>query len=172
MNRAERHAGHSSYVEQMEVIQGKFGTAVIPEDSCLETIGLSTCIGVAVISNQRGFLLHINDPGDSETDALFQAFDRFIPSDLRSRIRPILFGAVIEDIFHDENDADIRRLTIEFRNQIKDRLCKAGFGTPRLLWAQAGQTHSMHLDLAKGTAELEIDDRIAEEKLDSHFITF
>lgn len=148
----------------MRIYQGEFATVALPDDTHLETAGLGPCIGVAIISNGRGFLLHADDPFDRATNDMFAALEKFIPAAKRAQIRPLLAGGVIEPLFGNSEDDDIRNMTLDHREEIKRRLREAGFGKPRYMWAEPLHTQAINLDLSGGFAELEADHRRSDAK--------
>jgi hypothetical protein len=137
-------------------------TAKYPDK--LRTEALGTCVGVAVISGNRGFLLHSSNPDrredvtdpEQETDIFFKYLDMYVAQPDRPSIRPVVAGAVIEKTFDDPDaDDDLRQGVEESRRRILRFLKQAGFGRTRERWAKAGETHSLELDLKKRTIRLD-----------------
>jgi hypothetical protein len=136
----------------MRVPQGEYRTAVYPDETELETLGLGPCIGLAIISEHRGFLLHSPDVIVEAEDTMipfFRDVERFIPRALRSTIKPLFAGGLLD------SDEQLREATYACRYTLRERLRGLGFGAPRMFWAQPDESHSIRLDLLKQEAELE-----------------
>jgi hypothetical protein len=151
----------------IEVKMDKANTAVYPD--ILFSEGFGPCVGVAVINGNRGFLLHSANPyvpdGSkdkmSEVDSFLKDLDKYLPCRAeRKKLKPLLFGAVIEKLFDDPKaDAPVHEGILQSRQNIREILRTAGFETFREHWAKPNEMHSAYLYLDKKIAVLHIEKR-------------
>lgn len=130
----------------MKVEMHEWQTVVSPEP--LETTGLYCCIGVAVIYQGRGFMLHSPDiivEQEEVIDPFFEAIERYIPLPSRSTTIPIVGGGHIDPT----DAAEIQESTHACRSLLESKLKHAGFLLSGIRWAKRHQSHSLYIDTVR-----------------------
>ena len=136
----------------------EFKTAVAP--NVLITEGLGPCIGVGIIHEAQGFLLHSPDVimESDEIHSFFNLLHGQIPRISRAKIVPVVAGGSLEEYSGDASDEEIRESTRECRRETLRLLTKAGFGRPNIRWGEANQCNALILDLKKRVIILKVYD--------------
>lgn len=118
----------------------------------VDTYGVSTCIGVVIIHNDRPSLVHSDNsninPGFNE---FCEAIDDLIRQEDRANIHPILTGGSLED-------KTCASAVQNNRDYIKNRLARLGFGKPQEIWVPSGKrAQNIKIDTSEKTVTIETD---------------
>lgn len=128
------------------------------------TDGLGPCIGVCIAWNGWAGILHSADILSDETDvvaSLIEQAKKIIPAGVVPEIQPIVCGG-------DDNDKsgfcdtqaeedELNLNTRKCRTKILEIMKAAGFGKPRVLWSDHGQTAALFADLLNEEVYVEHD---------------
>lgn len=115
------------------------GQIVNHEDDIISN-GYGPCIGVAVIWNKQGSLIHSNDPRMLCGDDFFEDLKAEIPEADRSGISPIIFGGQV-----DKKDRITSKETNAAKQWVRDQLADLGFKQPREAWCPEGTNQSQNV---------------------------
>ena len=73
---------------------------IVAETDDIGSLGYGPCIGVAIVWDKKGSLIHSSDPRMLCGEDFFTSVDKLIPEQVRSQLNPVVFGGRL-----DEDDA-------------------------------------------------------------------
>jgi hypothetical protein len=116
----------------------------------VETSGLLSCIGVAIVFDGRVSMSHYANAHITGFDDFCKEVEDLVPDIDRPTIRPIVAGGELGDEYRDE----IKKS----REHVVSELSKLGFGCAQIRWCPEGaRSQTILVDTVNKTALIETD---------------